>query len=189
MKKIPAHASIVFKGVLHNVYQWQQEMYDGSFQTFEGLARRDAVTTLAITTDQKIIINFEEQPGVKAFISLPGGNSETNDLLEDAKRELAEETGYTSLDWRVWFSSDILYYEKMDWNNNFFIARHCQKTLAVSDDPGEKIEIKLLSFEEFLNVSQKPEFRNGEIKRIIRSILDSDNKIEKIAELKKEIFG
>ncbi len=189
MKKIPEHAKIVFSGILHNVYQWQQEMYDGSFQTFEGVSRRDAVTTLAVTTDKKIVIIYEEQPGVRAFISLPGGNSEGADLLEDAKRELQEETGYTSVEWREWFVSDILYYEKMDWNNNFFIAKNCVLSSKPPDDPGEKIETKLVTFEEFINITQLPEFRNGEIKRKVYMILNSLNKDSLLEELQKEIFG
>lgn len=156
MRKIPEHAKIIFRGILHNVHQWEQEMFDGSFQTFEGISRRDAVTTLGVTPDNRIIINYEEQPGVKAFISLPGGNSEGLDFLEDAKRELEEETGYTSLGWREWFSSDILYYEKMDWNNNFFIAKNCVQTDKPTDDPGEKIETKLVTFEEFIDITQLP---------------------------------
>lgn len=119
MQKIPNHAKKVFSGVFHDVYQWEQEMFDGSFQTFEGLKRKDAVTILAITTDNKIIINNEEQPTVGRFISLPGGNSEGNGFLNEAKRELEEETGYTSNEWRAWFDSDILYYGKMEWNNHF----------------------------------------------------------------------
>jgi ADP-ribose pyrophosphatase len=104
MPKIPEHAKIIFRGILHNVHQWEQEMFDGTFMTFEGISRRDAVTTLAITPEGKIVMNYEEQPGVKAFISLPGGNSESADLLSDAQRELEEETGYTSSEWKSWFS-------------------------------------------------------------------------------------
>lgn len=40
-KKIPDHAELVFKGVLHDVYQWQQEAFDGSFLTFEAIRRRN----------------------------------------------------------------------------------------------------------------------------------------------------
>jgi ADP-ribose pyrophosphatase len=188
MSKIPPHAKIVFSGILHDVYQWQQEMFDGSFQTFEGLSRRDAVTTLAVTADNKIIINYEEQPGVKAFVSLPGGNSEGTDLLNDAQRELEEETGYTSSEWKIWFSSDILYYEKMDWNNNFFIAKGCTQTSPPANDPGEKIETKLVTFEEFIDITQLPEFRNGEIKRKVYMILNDPDKDSLLEDFRTEIF-
>ncbi len=34
---IPDHATCVFRGMLFDVYQWQQEMFDGSIETFEML--------------------------------------------------------------------------------------------------------------------------------------------------------
>ena len=67
MKKIPDHATKVFEGVLHDVYHWQQEMFDGTFETFEGIKRRDGVTIVAVV-DNKIVINEEEQPNSKQFL-------------------------------------------------------------------------------------------------------------------------
>ena len=41
-KKIPNHARLVFKGILHHIYQWEQEMFDGSVQTFEAIKKNDS---------------------------------------------------------------------------------------------------------------------------------------------------
>lgn len=35
--KLPPQAKKVFTGQIFDVYQWEQEMYDGSFETFEML--------------------------------------------------------------------------------------------------------------------------------------------------------
>ena len=50
-KIIPDEAEKVFNGVLFDVYQWQQEMYDGSYATFERLRRADTAAVICITDD------------------------------------------------------------------------------------------------------------------------------------------
>ena len=60
---IPDNASCVFRGVLFDVYQWQQKMFDGSHGTFEMLRRPDTIAVVAIDDDGKIIACHEEQPG------------------------------------------------------------------------------------------------------------------------------
>ena len=45
---IPDHATCVFHGALFDVYQWQQEMFDGTYETFEMLRRPDTIAVIAI---------------------------------------------------------------------------------------------------------------------------------------------
>lgn len=171
-KKIPDNAKCVFKGVLHEVWQWEQEQFDGSFKTFECLRRRDGLTIVAITEDKKFIINYEEHPGYPPFITFPGGNIEEGQTQEQgAQRELLEETGYESDNWELWFRNDILSYRCMEWNNNIFIARDCVKIQEPIFDPGEKIATHFLNYEEFLQVTQDKRFRNKEVTEIVRKIL------------------
>lgn len=163
MKKIPDNARLVFKGILHDVYQWDQKMFDGSIAIFEALKKRDSVTMIAVVGD-RIIINNEEQPNRAPFRALPGGMCEEgNTHLEDAKRELLEETGYESDDWEEWFVSDILNHGKIEWNNYFFVARNCKKTNEPKLDPGEKIETTLVSFDEFIEFRNNPKARNKDL--------------------------
>jgi ADP-ribose pyrophosphatase len=58
---IPDHAECVFKGVIFDVYQWQQELYDGTATTFERIRRPDTVEVIGVT-DHKILIVNDEQP-------------------------------------------------------------------------------------------------------------------------------
>ena len=60
---IPRHAKRVFKGEIFEVYQWPQEMFDGSIKTFEMVRRPDTVATIAVIED-KIIVLEEEQPNL-----------------------------------------------------------------------------------------------------------------------------
>lgn len=186
-KKIPDHAKLVFKGVLHDIYQWQQEMFDRTFSTFEAVYRRPGLTVIASTEDKKIIVNEEVQPGRPKFYTLPGGNSEENgeSFVEGMQRELLEETGYVSGDWKEWFVSDILFYSKMDWTNLFFIAKNCTFKKTPEPDPGENIKVLLLDFADFVEISQRDDFRNREVTDMIAKIKDDPEKLE---EFKREIF-
>jgi len=40
----------------------------------------------------------------------------------------------------------------------YFIARNCKKVKEPELDAGEKIETKLISFEEFINLAEEPRF-------------------------------
>lgn len=182
MKKIPDNAKLVFKGVLHDVYHWEQELFDGSFATFEALKRRDAVTVIAVI-DNKIIVNKEEQPALGEFLSLPSGNSETEMFLEDAKRELLEETGYSSDSWISWFTNDVLRYHKLEWNNHYFIARDLKKVAEQRLDPGERIETHLYTFDDFLELRHNPRLRNKDIIPVLEKATSSEEEKQKLKDL------
>lgn len=183
MKKIPDNAKLVFKGILHDVYQWEQEMFDGTFSVFEGIKKKYSVTIIAIVGD-KIIINNEEQPGRAPFKALPGGKGEDGYTpLEDAKRELLEETGYESNDWIEWFTSDILQQGKIEWDNHFFIARNCRKMSEQNLEPGERIEVALASFDEFLEFRKNPKARNKDLFPILEKAVNNKDEKKKLKEL------
>lgn len=152
MKKIPDNATRVFEGLIFDVYQWQQKMFDDTESTFEALYRKPSVTVIAVTPDGNILYNNEEQPGKTPFSSLPGGRVEEGDTaLFTAKKELREETGYESEDWVEWFTSDASDMSKLEWESHYFIAKNCQKKQDSDPESGEKIETVLITFEELLD--------------------------------------
>lgn len=155
---LPAHATLVFQGEIWQVWQWPQKMYDGSVETFERVVRPDIVSVIA-TVGKWILINVEEQPDRPGlFYSLPGGRSEGGDPLEEAKRELREETGYVSSDWSLWqrASAGVAWVKGPHY---FYIAWNCRHEGAQKLDPGERITTKLLSFREFLMLSDDDRLR------------------------------
>ena len=184
MKKIPHNATLVFKGILHEVYQWEQEMFDGTYATFEAIRRGNSVTVIA-TTSNKIILNSEEQPNRAPFIAMPGGIADDGNvtILENAKRELKEETGYESNDWKEWFTSDVLQSAKIEWNNYFFVAKNVQKTCEPHLDSGEKIKTKLITFDEFLELRHDPDFRNKDLIPILEKASQDKQKRKELEEL------
>ena len=150
MKKIPDNAKKVFEGIIFDVYHWEQEMFDGSTATFEAIKRINSNSILA-TADNKIIITTEEQPGKGVFTDMPGGRVERGeDKMMAAKRELLEETGYSTDDYEERFTEDSARMSKLEWNTFYYIARNCKKVQEQSLDAGEKIELQWIPFEELL---------------------------------------
>ncbi len=154
---MPSHAKLVFKGVVFDVYQWEQEMFDGSTATFEKLKRPDAVVVVPITEAAEIIMLEEEQPGKNPFLGLPGGRIEEGENpMDAAKRELLEETGCVTEDWGLWKAVQPT--SKIDWAIYFFIAKRCTKLKEQRLDPGERIKLKYLPFSDFLEVVTNDRF-------------------------------
>ena len=182
MKKIPDNAKRVFEGVIFDVYHWDQEMFDGTFETFEALKRKDSVSILA-TVGNTIIVNHEVQPMKQPFLTVPGGNIDQDSPLLAAQRELLEETGYTTNEWQEWFTVDPSNLSKLEWNNHFYIAKNCQKIKDQELDPGEKIEVTLATFEEFLELRNNPKFRNKDLIPILEKASHSEEEKQKLKTL------
>jgi ADP-ribose pyrophosphatase len=178
MKKIPDHAKRVFEGVLFDVYQWDQEMFDGTVAIYESLKRKNDSVIILCVSDNKILINYESQPNCSDFISVPGGNCEphSKDHKQDAERELLEETGYTSNDWEHFVTVDPIGYQKLDWDNHVYIARSAIKTSDQKLDSGERIQNKLVTYDEFCNLTEDEKWRDKDLTKIIRKIRESKEK-------------
>jgi ADP-ribose pyrophosphatase len=159
--KIPPEAKRVFKGIIFDVYHWQQKMFDGTEETFEMLKRVNTIEVIAIK-DGKICISHQSQPTKKDFYSLFGGRGEEGeDPLTTAKRELLEESGMTSDNWKLYKSYHP--FHKIDWEIFTFIAKDCKKISEAKLDPGEKIEIKKLTFDEFIEYVLSDKYWGNEI--------------------------
>lgn len=178
---IPEGAKCVFKGKIFDVYQWEQSMYDGSTQTFEKLKRPDTVVVFPVLDDGSILLTEQEQPGKKPFISAPSGRvEEGEDILEAAKREFLEETGYEATEYVLWKSVHPT--SKIDWVVYVFIAKGCKKETDQSLDAGEKIELIQVSFDKFLQIGRDERFADKEIvPDLYEALLD----YEKYEELKQ----
>lgn len=180
---LPADARLVFKGKLFDTYQWEVKGYDGQMHTFEKLKRADTVMVLPVTDDGKIVLSMQEQPGKEPFWGSLGGRVEEGEaVLEGAKRELLEESGFSSEDWELLDAVQPL--SKIEWAVYTFIARDAKKVAEQNLDFGEKIELKFLSFEEFLKVATSEDFGDVEIKLLL---LDALIHPEKMASLKKQL--
>ncbi len=182
--RIPQQAKRVFKGEIFDVYQWQQTMYDGSHETFEMLKRPDTVQIVP-TVGDRVLVSFEEQPNrPEPFYTPFGGRIDAGEEpLTAAKRELLEEAGMISDDWELWFTSQPT--GKIEWLIYFFIARNCKKIQAQTLDPGERITVKEVLFEEFLEIALRNDFRGRELTMEFMKMKLEPGRLE---EFKKRIF-
>lgn len=153
---LPPHAKRVFTGVVFDVWQWEQEMFDGTTQTFEKAKRPDTASIIPVVGD-KIMILEQEQPGQKPYLCFPGGQCNPDeDPADAAKRELLEETGYTSDEWS--FLREEHPSNRMIWTLHTYVARNCRQVAEQTLDPGEKISITWVTFDEMLLLSEHPRF-------------------------------
>ena len=183
--EIPKGAKKVFSGIIFNVYQWQQKMYDDSYKTFEMVSRGQSVDIIATVKD-KIIMLVEEQPVKPRFFSIPGGRVEKNETsLAAAGRELLDETGYRASE--IILLTESFGRSKLYHHISIFIARDCKKIAKPNIDGGEKIEFTLVSFDKFLQFVKEEKFSVPvELKFMMYEALLDKNKKQ---ELKKKIFG
>lgn len=182
--EIPENAQRVFKGIIFDVYQWQQKMFDGSLKTFEMIKRQNTIRIIS-TQGNKIVLAREEQPTKSSCFSLFGGRQEEGEnSLDTAKRELKEESGLESSDWEL-----IKTFEgehKIHHQISLFVARNCKKVFKQKLDSGEKIELRKVSFKDFLRIIYSDKLWDKQITDYMFRI-KGDKK--KLGDLKKKIFN
>ncbi|HYF05833.1 MAG TPA: NUDIX hydrolase [Patescibacteria group bacterium] len=186
MGYIPKHAKSVFKGVLFEVFQWDQVVYDGTTRIFEAVQRQYSTYAIA-TKGDKIILLKQRQPHLRTtFYEFPGGRMDVvgESARQSALRELLEETGMKPKKIRLWKVIrhnfpvvDAIY---------VFIANDCTKVVDQKLDGGEKIEILELSYPEFLEILDHTRMHKGTLWKDMKFILAEKNGKQK---LKNIIFN
>ncbi len=176
---IPTHAKKVFSGVMFEFYQWEQELFDGTKAIFEKVKRPDTVVIFPVLPDGRILLTEQEQPGKGKFVGTTGGRvDEGEDILQAAQRELLEESGYQASDLILWDAYQPS--AKIDWAIYTFVAKGLKKVADMNLDGGEKIVLKPVTFEEFLDIVIS---NNFEDKQIIEKIYEAKLDPEKYKEL------
>jgi ADP-ribose pyrophosphatase len=187
-QSLPEDAKRVFKGVIFDVYQWEQELYDGTKTVFEKLKRPDSALVIPVTTEGKIIMSYQEQPRKTPFIGFIGGRiDEGEGPLEAGKRELLEEAGYEASDWSLLEAFQPV--SKIEWAVFILVAKGCRKVAEQNLEGGEKIDLKLVDFDELVDIiinEKDSRFRDAELRvKFLETKLDP----KKMDELRELIVG
>lgn len=151
---------------------------NGKTATFEAVKRPDSVNVLPITSEGKIILSQQEQPGMQPFIGALGGRVDNGESpLQAAERELLEEAGLRADRLEPWEATYIA--EKVDWVVWTFIAKGCTKTEDQHPDAGEKIKLIELTFAEFMTAIAQDNYRDTDIAlKLLR--LSAQNKLDEV---------
>ena len=183
-KLVPETAKRVFEGKIFDVYQWDQELFDGSHTTFEMLKRPDTVNVFAIK-DGKLVILEQQQPRSGVFYSVAGGRHDNpnESELDAAKRELLEETGMTFKSWRL--ISVTQPFAKMEWFIYTFLATDFESEIEPQLDGGEKIIKKLMTLDEVKAIISGLDANSRlDFSREIFSRVNTIDDLEKLEEVK-----
>ena len=149
---------------------------DGSvFEPFYSYSRRDYVVIVASDVDGKFLCVRQFRQGIKKVTTeFPAGGierkdgkeyGEGNDLsvenaLLAAKRELLEETGYESDEWKhlLTVPSNAT---MADNYAHLYVARNCRRVSEQSLDETEFLNVMLLSAQEIEEMIKKGEFQQA----------------------------
>lgn len=108
------------------------------------------VNVVALTPDRQVVLVEQYRHGIHAIsLEVPGGVAHGSDGLEAAKRELAEETGYTSGRWTrlgVVSANPAI----MDNHCEIWLAEDCVKTQEQELDPFEDIRVVTVPESDFI---------------------------------------
>lgn len=175
---VPDNAKLAFEGMIFNVYQWDQTLFDNSTHTFEMLKRTDTVSVICIVDDKILVLN-DVQPHLGARECFPGGRVDDTDssIQAAAQREILEETGYSFNNWRLIKVSQP--YRKIEWFVYVWLAWDVFRQQEPQADPGEKITMQQLTFQEVKEKVQS----NGDYLGESRDIFSNLNSVHQLTDL------
>jgi len=133
----------------------------------------DWVNVVAYTTDQRIVFVQQYRFGTaRVTTEIPGGVIDPGErALEAARRELREETGYTSETWR---SLGAVEPNPAFLNNlcHHYLAENAELTHELELDEGEDIGVLVLSEDEVLEGLRSGEIRHSLVVSALSRVLD-----------------
>src|SRR3989344_446710 len=134
---VPPNAKRVYQNKRQEIWEWDQELYDGSHTVYSCLVREDTVAVIPFLDRETILLIKESQPGRSdVYFDVPGGVVDPGEQPEaTAKRELREEAGY---------QGDVLFFRTRTYNGmtrfleHTFLAKHLIDGDRQHLDAGEK---------------------------------------------------
>lgn len=136
--------------------------HDGREADFYQIDSPEWVNILAITPEQRLVLVHQYRHGIdEVTLEIPGGCVDPGELpLSAAKRELLEETGYTSERWEQigYITANPAF---MTNGCTTFIAHDAKRVAAQSFDEHEELELELCPVAEFFDRVRRGEIHHG----------------------------
>ncbi len=149
---LPQNAVKVFEGKFVDVYDWEQELFDGTTKIFQSVRRLPGWLCIPVVWD-KILLAYQQQPRKEDWYwwHIWWNFDRWEDPLEGIKRELLEET---------WMISDSIELRRHYSNGRiinteiyYFIVRDLKKIQEQKLDEGwERLEVREVSFDDYINL-------------------------------------
>ena len=143
-------------------YDWVRNPRNSKLMKAVILETRDWVNIVAVTPEKKILVVKQFRFGVaRTTVEIPAGIIEKGESHEQAaKRELEEETGYTTDHWQylAWFEANPAFLNNIC---HAWLALDVVKTQGLQLDDGEEISISELSMEEVRREIERGNMRNS----------------------------
>jgi len=139
---------------------------------------RSWANIVALTKNNEVVLVSQYRHGVcDVLLEFPGGVVEDGeDPLEGAKRELLEETGYTSSE--LIQVGQIFPNPALQTNTLYcYLALDAEKVSEQSLDAGEDIEVRLMPLDELIGVAKRGEFPHALMTAVLFSTLAYMDKI------------
>ena len=154
-KESVEYTTKIFK-VLKREMCIKSENHHASFSILEA---PDWINVIALTSEQEIVLVEQYRYGTEVpTLELPGGVCDPGETpLITSKRELLEETGFSSDEW-VYLGKVSSNPAMLTNHTHTYLAKGCIKTHDQKLDGNERINVHVIPFEEFLD-----HVRNGEI--------------------------
>jgi ADP-ribose pyrophosphatase len=155
MSNLQRKSELIFKGKVFSLRRHTREEPGGLRVTREIIHHPGSAVILPILKDGKILMERQYRMAVgKTIWELPAGTVDPGESpLATAKRELAEETGFTSRRWSrllVYYPSPGFVEEKM----SIFVARDAVPGQAHME-PDERIATRAFELDELLRMIQQ----------------------------------
>ncbi|MBQ3545267.1 MAG: NUDIX hydrolase [Lachnospiraceae bacterium] len=154
--------NLVYEGSIINMYKDTIKVSNGNIVEWDFIGHKGAAAAIPVTDDGKIILVKQWRNSLDRFTyEIPAGGLEGEDepMLEAAKRELEEETGYKSddLEFLISLRTTVAFCnERID----VFVAKNLVKTKQ-NLDRDEEIEIREFDKDELFTLIRSGEMQDS----------------------------
>jgi 8-oxo-dGTP pyrophosphatase MutT (NUDIX family) len=154
-------------------FDWVTNPRNGHTIKATVLESPDWVNVVALTADEKLVVVRQHRFGTRQTTTeIPAGIIEPGEShREAAKRELREETGYTSEEWAYlgFVEPNPAFLDNRCYH---WAARNVVKTAQPANDPGEHLSVSEMSFDEVRREIGSNRFRHSLAFTALAHLLD-----------------